>query len=532
MTGIIWARESNQHDKNEYSIKSQVDACKARAAQDGIPVGHTFIEKFSGRDLHKMPRLTEMRRLLERADGPKVIYAYAQDRLVRGEDAYDIFFLLVEFRRHNAEVRFILNPVDLSNIAGQIQMLIAGHEASGEIAKILDRTQRGKVKRMQEGKVYGSGTEKYGYIRDKAAGTVSLNETEAAVLRRAARLILDNGLSLSQVCRRLNAEGIPSPATARGLRQGVWSNASLGRLLKDPAYKGEGYGHRYAKSKDGKSVNLANRSNWIPLPIYPAIFSADDWSRLQVAIREKRQEQRRNERYPALLRGHVFCGHCGRRMVYQIDRRNKKKVRTFYECKNQTVRARHGERPPRCPTPTLRAEYLDALVWSAVCRLLDAPAVAERAIQNRAVSPDIERWQDERQMLTDELTTKERQQSNLLGQLADTPPAVAHLLQGKLADIEAQKAEIASRLDYLERQVATYRTPATDSQLLAEIVSRYHKRRDEPLRFADRRQVLEHLKVQVLSHKGQVIVSANLIGLILQQVSADLLRKYGVNWTK
>lgn len=514
MTGIIWARESNQHDKNEYSIKSQIDACTARAEADGIPVAHTFIEKFSGRDLHRMPRLTEMRRLIEHTSGPKVIYVYAQDRLVRGEDAFDIFFLLVEFRRHNAEVRFILTPVDLTSIAGQIQMLIAGHEASGEIAKILDRTQRGKIKRMQEGKVYGSGTEKYGFTRNKAAGTVSLNQTEAAILRRAARMILEDGMSLTQVCRKFNAEGIPSPLTARGIRQGQWSNASLGRLLRDPAYKGEGYGHRYAKSKDGKSVNLANKAKWIPLPIYPPIFSPQEWDSLQVAIKQKRQAPKRNEGHPALLRGRVICGQCGRTMTYQIDRRNPNKLRTFYECKPQYARHR-AERPPRCATASIRESEIDPIVWNLVLSIISAPEKLRESIAARDDSERIRVLQDEAAALRSLLDRKTEQQANLVGQLADTPPAIAHLLHDRLAALEGEKAAIADRLATIDRALSD--RPDTSIERIERLAAHIAS-----FDFAHKRRAIELLQIQVLSKDGEWLIYSGFLRLILQRVSADL----------
>src|SRR5262245_32077345 len=83
--GIIFARESNRYDKTVYSLTSQVEACLERARAEGVVVEerHVFREQFSGRDLHKMPKLGEMRRLLESTPGRKRVYCYAQDRLFR-----------------------------------------------------------------------------------------------------------------------------------------------------------------------------------------------------------------------------------------------------------------------------------------------------------------------------------------------------------------------------------------------------------------------------------------------------------------
>ena len=177
ITAISFARESNIWDKNEYSLDVQTEANQANARRDGLTIAHSFREKYSGVDLWAMPELTRLRSLLQATPGRKVVYVYAQDRLVRGEEGEDIFWLLVEFRRYQTEVRFHLNPVDLTSIAGKIQVLITGNEASNAIQKIIDRTwTRGRLKRMREGKIPNSGPEKYGYRRNRDTGKAEITE--------------------------------------------------------------------------------------------------------------------------------------------------------------------------------------------------------------------------------------------------------------------------------------------------------------------------------------------------------------------
>jgi len=94
--GISFVRESNQHDKNEYTLDAQEEANAANAARDGVTLRYSFRERFSGVNLWEMPRLNELRAVLQSQPGRKVVYVYAQDRLVRGEQAEDVFWLLVE----------------------------------------------------------------------------------------------------------------------------------------------------------------------------------------------------------------------------------------------------------------------------------------------------------------------------------------------------------------------------------------------------------------------------------------------------
>lgn len=182
ITAISWARESNVWDKNEYTLDAQMEANAANAARDGLTIAHTFRERYSGVDLWIMPELTRLRSLIQSTPGRKIVYVYAQDRLVRGEEGEDIFWLLVEFRRYQAEVRFHLNPVDMSSIAGKIQMLIAGNEASNEIQKIYDRTwTRGRLRRMKEGKIP--------MLQQAEAGKTKQIQNLAKRLRTASALI-------------------------------------------------------------------------------------------------------------------------------------------------------------------------------------------------------------------------------------------------------------------------------------------------------------------------------------------------------
>src|SRR5262245_18838443 len=117
MIGYIWTRESNLFDKEKYSIKSQLDACREAAQADGVTIAREFQVQFSGRDLWAIPELTELREIVQRESGPKRIYCYSQDRLVRGEEGPEIFWLLFEFRRSATEVVILKNPVDLKSIA-------------------------------------------------------------------------------------------------------------------------------------------------------------------------------------------------------------------------------------------------------------------------------------------------------------------------------------------------------------------------------------------------------------------------------
>jgi DNA invertase Pin-like site-specific DNA recombinase len=161
--------------------------------------------------------MNQLRSMLERNRHEKqIVYCYTQDRLIRGVDvaeggAIDIFYLIVEFRRFNAEVKFIRNPVDTKTLFGQVMLLFGGHKSSTEIDDIRDRTMRGKIRRIKEGKLPNYGIEKFGYKRNKEIGKAEINPEEWAILQRIKRLYLDERYGAGEIAELFNAEGVPTP---------------------------------------------------------------------------------------------------------------------------------------------------------------------------------------------------------------------------------------------------------------------------------------------------------------------------------
>lgn len=166
-TGYIWARESNEHDKEIYSIKEQLDACLEQARRDGVlvPPENIFRVQFSGVDLFKIPELKLLWQRIEADDRPKVIYCWVQDRMLRGKKRTDIFYVTTRCREANAKLFLVKKQIEATaaTIGQDIEVLVDGHKASTEIEDIIDRTwTRGRLKRMKEGKVSNAGPNKYG----------------------------------------------------------------------------------------------------------------------------------------------------------------------------------------------------------------------------------------------------------------------------------------------------------------------------------------------------------------------------------
>jgi DNA invertase Pin-like site-specific DNA recombinase len=457
MIGVIFARESNRYDKTVYSLKSQVEACEGAAEAEGVEIAEVFREQFSGRDLAKMPKLGELRRFLQSTPGRKKVYCYAQDRLFRGRKGYHIFRVLSEFDEWETDVFFILDNVDTSSFHGQFQILFKGQKAATEVDDILDRTMRGKVKRIREGKIPGFGRNKYGYTRDKETGKATVNEAEAAVLRRICRALLA-GESLNAIARQFNAEGVLSPFASKGekaskvVKFAKWWPSAISRILRDPAYKGEGAALRGMVSNGRNAARP--RQGWIDLPAdcYPPILQPAEWERLQEILDKNRGALTRNKKHPALLRGLVFCARCGR-PCYLTKNTHRGKQNLYYRCASVTQRL-NDRSIPKCPGKQVAASWVEDEAWKGFVKKAAEPATVKEALARSLKDNGASGVEDEIQALRAELARRDTQETNLARELRDATPAVARTIKTELERIESERAALLARETEISRRHA------------------------------------------------------------------------------
>src|SRR4029079_14048461 len=146
----------------------------------------------------------------------------------------------------------------------QVQGVIAEYEK----AKIAERYRRGKLFRARAGEIV-TWKASYGYRRiprSPATGQAhhEVYEPEAAVVRR---IFSDRaaGITVREICRRLNADAIPSPTG-----KPTWGHSTLSRLLRNEAYIGRVYYNRTESVPDrrhtGRNRQIPrNRDEWIPI---------------------------------------------------------------------------------------------------------------------------------------------------------------------------------------------------------------------------------------------------------------------------
>ena len=154
------------------------------------------------------PRLERVRDLA--AEGQiQGVLVYSPDRLSR-KYAYQIL-LIEEFAKHGVKTLFVNAPQGTSaedQMLVQFQRMIAEYER----AQILERSWRGRRHRARCGEISALSGELYGYryLRktDEAPASYQVIDTEAQVVQRVYEMYTVAGLSMGDIARRLNAQGV------------------------------------------------------------------------------------------------------------------------------------------------------------------------------------------------------------------------------------------------------------------------------------------------------------------------------------
>jgi site-specific DNA recombinase len=396
----LYARVSGDRQVQEATIDSQLAALRQRIGSDGFPLEEElcFVDDgYRGRTLVR-PALERLRD--QAANGAfDRLYVYEPDRLAR-QYAYQ-FLLVEELQRAGVEVIF-LNRALGSNPEDQLLLQMQGVFAEYERAKIYERSRRGKLHAARQGKVnvLAGAPLGYRYICKQEGGGAARYEVvleEARVVQQIFTWVGRERLSLAEVCRRLEHQGVKSPTG-----QARWNRSGLAYILNNPAYRGSaGWGktrtiERQPRLRPPRGGTEAPRRPYsvtrqatepVLIPV-PALVSEDLFTAVAEQLAENRARQRgRLAQARYLLQGLVVCQGCG----YAWHGLKRSQVRgrdpgrpytyQYYRCGGKQVAGADGKKI--CRVRDMRCTELDELVWQDVCRLLAAPARIEEEYARR-----------------------------------------------------------------------------------------------------------------------------------------------------
>jgi site-specific DNA recombinase len=321
----LYARVSSEQQAASGTIKSQIDALLARAAHDGLAIESELRyvdEGVSGATLVR-PALEKLRDTAA-AGAIDRLYVPCPDRLSR-QYAHQMV-LIDELTRCGVEVLFVNHPLGKTpedHLLLQVQGMVAEYER----AKILERSRRGKLHGAREGRASVLGAAPFGYRYVPAVSGVcpaqyNVHLPEAAVVRQIFQKVGVEGMSLRQVCKSLQKQGVLSPA---GYQR--WNPSTVKGMLGNPAYKGTA---AYGKTcrgpmrrrlrpvrgssgipRGGQGIYHTPPAQWIPIPV-PAIVEEPLFDLAGERLEANRRRFRQRRTGPIhLLQGLLVCATCG-----------------------------------------------------------------------------------------------------------------------------------------------------------------------------------------------------------------------------
>ena len=369
----VYGRISGTDDPRTASLETQVQSVRDKLGN--IPDTDVFLDKFTGTMLHDRPSLSQLREQV-RAGKYSTIGIHCLDRLSR--DPTHLAVIFDECERYGCQIVSATEVIE-DTPEGVLMRNVRGYVAQIERIKILERTQRGTRRLLEQNLIPGSGKARFGYRYENRQRVIHPGEAEVVkqVFQWAAE-----GVSIRQICIRLNGAKVPAPRESAGGRPGShgWAKAVLGRILRDASYYGRpmlwGKTKTVGRKLNGRAqVEAVPVSNHRPLgPPTPAIVDQVVWHLAQTAIDKLRSyysctSARRKWR---MLSGMIKC-RCGCTMTTQKTKKYGGGHYLWYCCTSK----------PKCDNPRMQIPLVEQQVWSQVVNLTRDESALKRAIDRR-----------------------------------------------------------------------------------------------------------------------------------------------------
>lgn len=157
--------------------------------------------------------------------------------------------------------------------------------------------------KKKSGEVLGSPA--FGFFRtstETQKNVLRIDEEHAPIVRMMFRWAA-MGVDRSDIARRLNLMGVPSPSGC------LWDDKNMKRMLSNPVYYGDFISGRWVSNMHRRTET--DKESWLVFEDHhEGLVSRELWD----AAQEKMKVRVRGERIPKALDGLLFCSTCGRRL--------------------------------------------------------------------------------------------------------------------------------------------------------------------------------------------------------------------------
>ena len=290
----------------------------------------TYIDAGESARKADRPELQRMlTRLREQRDADYVI-VHKVDRLARNRG--DDVTITLTIRQSGAQLVSVTENID-ETPSGMLVHGIMSSIAEFYSQNLAAEVIKGTTKKVQRGGYPGRAPIGYRNVQDRSFGreirTIDVDPDRAEHITWAFEAYASGNYTLRQLADELDARGLRSIATAKAASKPIEWN-QLHRILKNPFYIG-----RFS----WKGVEYDGN--------HEPIVDIQTFARVQAQLEAKRATGERSHRHEHYLKGTVFCGRCGSRMIYSENKGRHGGTYLYFMCLG-----RHSKRVD-CDLPSI-----------------------------------------------------------------------------------------------------------------------------------------------------------------------------------
>ena len=359
-----------------------------------------------------------------------------------------------------------------------------------------------------DGKFIGARTP-YGYLKaEDDCHQLIIDPVAAVVVQRMFRWASE-GAGLNTIAVRLNEAGVLTPSHYKKMQgkithenllgSGKWQTRTVGVILRSEVYTGD-LVQGQTKTVDHRQVK-ADAEEWtVVRDTHEAIISREQFAAVQEILNQtaSRAKAREVKAYtPNLLKGKVFCAHCGGSLHRQRNIRKKSDDVYLYYCLSRSRTSKDA-----CPGVTIRE---DALLDMLADMLQDA---LDTALGQYTLSlAELPRQADDRAELREKITSRKQEIQRLRGIVRSL---YENLVQGVLTKdeyfdykekYESRIADLAVEMEQLEDGLRTMDAQAEQHRALEQDAAQI--KTDRALTAALIERLIDRIEV---SHDKQITV--------------------------
>ncbi len=429
----FYGRNSTDEQAEKGTIDAQIDYAKKYFNLNDITDYEMYLDEATSGTIALSNRENASKMLEDAKRGKiKTVYVYRLDRLARSvKHVLDTYEFLESY---NVRLVSMTEAFDTGTPTGKFFMTLLASIAALERDTILERTQMGKDRNARAGK-WVSGASPFGY-RIGDDGKLVIYDPEAETVRLIFKLYSE-GMTMFELAKYLNAKGVETPATSKktkGVSTGKWHAGHISIVLKTEAYTGiYGYLQRSKRNRDIIEVDV------------PMLIDVETFNEIQKKILINADSARGKRGRLYLLRGVIYCGHCGRAMIGNAAGTN----RSYYRC---TATNDQGQ-GKTCTAKQIKATSIENAVWDDILEIVRYPEqfreYVERSIANtkKVMEPIYDELSEVEESITKKQKAKERILSLINRDMVSDKDA-----EKELKSISLELRSLTSRKEHLFEQ--------------------------------------------------------------------------------